>query len=401
MTLTSLKAIQLEKQLAGQPLEVKFCKKCVISNQRPRIVFDEEGVCSACRYAERKQNDIIWPHREVELVKMLDKYRRNDGEFDVIVPCSGGKDASYVAHQLKFKYKMNPLCITWAPFMYTDIGWRNLQSFIASGFNHIMGHANGHLHRKLTRLSMEEIGDPFVPFIYGQICFAFHIALKFDVKLVFFGENGEAEYGGDPKNNERPFMPMEDWATAYWKGTPVDDLIKYGIENKDYLSEDDYVESDLKFYRPPNMEKLKAAGIQMHWYSYYHKWNPQENYYYCTENMGFRGNPERSEGTYSKYASLDDKLDGLHYYLALIKFGLGRATSDTAHEIRCLHILREEAVALVNRYDCEFPKKHLKECLNYMDMTEEELHQAIDSFRPAHLWDKVGGQWILKHKVSL
>ena len=42
----------------GLPDKVKFCKRCVVSNQRPRIVFDQEGVCSACRFAEHKKNVI-------------------------------------------------------------------------------------------------------------------------------------------------------------------------------------------------------------------------------------------------------------------------------------------------------------------------------------------------------
>ena len=33
---------------------------------------------------------------------------------------------------------------------------------------------------------------------------------------------------------------------------------------------------------------------------------------------------ERNEGTFSKYASLDDQFDGFHFYLAFIKFGIGR-----------------------------------------------------------------------------
>jgi hypothetical protein len=91
------------------PDKVKFCKKCIISNQRPRITFDENGICSACNFAEMKKNKFDWVKREEELIKLLDKHRRNDGRYDVIVPCSGGKDAAYIAHQLKHKYKMNPL----------------------------------------------------------------------------------------------------------------------------------------------------------------------------------------------------------------------------------------------------------------------------------------------------
>ncbi|MFN5884929.1 MAG: N-acetyl sugar amidotransferase, partial [Bacteroidota bacterium] len=109
----------LDKQLDKLPKEVKFCKKCVVSNQRPRITFDEEGVCSACRYAEEKDNGIDWIAREKELRAVCDKFRSKDGSYDCIVPSSGGKDSGFVAHQLKYEYGMHPLLVTWAPFEYT------------------------------------------------------------------------------------------------------------------------------------------------------------------------------------------------------------------------------------------------------------------------------------------
>ena len=119
----------------GLPADVVFCRRCVISNQRPRIRFDEEGVCSACRYADRKHRLIDWQKREEELLRVLDRHRRSDGGFDVIVPCSGGKDSAFVAHQLKSVYGMSPLTVTWSPLKYTDIGWQNLQRMIARGFS--------------------------------------------------------------------------------------------------------------------------------------------------------------------------------------------------------------------------------------------------------------------------
>ena len=105
-----------------------------------------------------------------ELIKLLDKFRKNNGEWDVVVPCSGGKDSIYVAHMLKFKYKINPLTVTWAPMIYTDVG-RNLQNMIKSGLDNIVGTPNGKIHRILTKLSLEMIGDVFQPFIYGQKSF--------------------------------------------------------------------------------------------------------------------------------------------------------------------------------------------------------------------------------------
>jgi len=197
-------------------------------------------------------------------------------------------------------------------------------------------------------------------------------------------------------------MPIEDWADLYFKGTTIDDLIEYGLRHG-LITKDDFNSSDLRFYRPPLVEVLQDKGIQMHWFSFYHKWVPQENYYYAVEHTGFQANPDgRSEGTYSKYASLDDRMDGLHFYLAYMKFGIARTTSDAAHEVRDGHITREEAVSLVHRYDGELPKKYFRECLEYMDISEEKFWEIVDSFRKRspHLWENGNGIWKLKHRVE-
>lgn len=373
------------------PSEVKFCKKCTISNQRPRIIFDEEGICSACHYAEFKRSKIDWKKREDELVDLLDKHRRNDGRYDVIVPCSGGKDAAYIAHELKHKYGMNPLTVTWAPHLYTEIGWQNLHEMTRVGdLANVLGTPPGATHRKLTKLAFEILGDPFQPFIYGQTNFPMQIALNFGIPLVMYGENGEVEYGGSMKN---AFSPTRDFRTDhkehYFSGLGPEDLVKYGISK-----------NDLKPYMAPANDDLEKLGLELHFYGYYKKWIPQENYYYCVENTGFKANPVRSEGTYSKYASLDDKIDGFHYFLAYIKFGLGRCTSDTAHEIRDEHLTREEGVMLVNKFDGEFPEKYFKTFLEYCDITEDYFFEVIDSWRSPHLWTKIDGEWKLNHNVA-
>ena len=119
-----MKSKKFERQLIELPKEIKFCTRCVMSNQRPRIIFDEKGICSGCRNSEYFKEKINWTKREDELCKLLDEHRRNDGYWDVVVPSSGGKDSAFVAHQLKYKYGMNPLTVTWTPLIYTDIGYK-------------------------------------------------------------------------------------------------------------------------------------------------------------------------------------------------------------------------------------------------------------------------------------
>lgn len=380
-----------KRDVIGQyklPREVKYCKKCTVSNQRPRITFDEHGVCSACNFAEFKRSKIDWAERERELVELCNRFRKNNGEYDVIVPCSGGKDGGFVAHQLKYKYGMNPLTVTWAPLKATEIGRRNLDAFIGAGFDNILGTPNGKVTRKLTNLAFTHLGDPFQPFIYGQTNFPMHMAVKHNVSLIMYGENGEVEYGGDMKNAFRPSREIQDHDKHYFSGLPPEFWVDHGVS-----------ENDLRPFMAPRYEDILKNKTEIHFLGYYKFWDPQENFYYCQENTGFTPNTERSEGTYSKYASLDDRIDGYHYYLGYIKFGIGRTTSDTAHEIRDGKITREEGIALVKRYDGEFPKKYFQEFLQYCDITEEQFNEVVDSWRSDHIWEQVDGVWRLKHPV--
>jgi N-acetyl sugar amidotransferase len=393
--------LSFDKQFSYLPKKVVFCKNCVVSNQRPRTRFNEKGICSACQWAFEKDHAIDWKKRGLELEELLDKHRSKTGDFDVIVPGSGGKDSAYVAHQLKSRYGMHPLCVTWCPFEYTQIGWQNLWNFIQSGFTNILGQPDGEIHRKLTQLALELKGDAWEPFTYGQKAWAFHVAVRFGVKLIFYGENGELEYGGSEKYKHRPKEDPAEWEYEYFKGATVDDLVRVGL-TRGLFKPSQVKEKTFQLYKAPHPDLIRKHGSEMHWYSYYHKWTPQENYYYAVKHCGLKTNPEgRSEGTYTKHISLDDKADGFHWYLSYMKFGMCRASRDAQQDIRRNHITREEAVRLVRRYDGEFPKRHFKWFLDYMNVSEEYFWEVMDRYREkSNVWEKVRGQWHLKHVVE-
>ena len=183
----------------GLPSEVKFCKRCVMSNQRPAseiefkhnintkkktLNFDEEGICDACRNADQKEK-IDWQEREKQLLQLLDKYRSKDGSYDCMVPGSGGKDSAMQAHILKYKYGMNPLTITWPPILYTDYGYKNWKSWINSGFDNVTFTPNGKVMNLLTKLSIENLYHPFQTFMLGQKNLAPKLALKYNIPLIF------------------------------------------------------------------------------------------------------------------------------------------------------------------------------------------------------------------------
>ena len=421
---TSFGNAELEPKY-GLPKNVLFCKKCVISNQRPNsavefshtseskkqtIGFDSALICDACKLADKKQQ-IDWETRDAELRALCDKHRSTDGSYDCLVPGSGGKDSFVAAHMLKYKYGMHPLTVTWAPHVYTDWGWRNFQRWIHAGFDNYLCTPNGRVHRLLTRLAVENLFHPFQAFILGQKSLAPKMAVLHQIPLVFYGEN-EAEYGnpiGDADSAIRQwkYFSAPEKSSIHLGGTSIKDLTTdFGLE-----------EVDLDPYLPANPEGLQKLGIEVHYLGYYVKWHPQSCYYYAVEHGGFEASPERTPGTYSKYNSIDDRIDDFHYYTTFIKYGIGRATYDAAQEVRSGDINREEGVALVQRFDGEFPNRFADEIFAYLSIPEKEFPKAskmfaqptmdlayfnnlADSFRSPHLWSYNDGQWSLRYQVK-
>jgi N-acetyl sugar amidotransferase len=409
----------------GLPSHVTFCQRCVTSNQKPisavefqhtaasvkqAIHLDETNICDACRVTEKKVS-IDWRAREEELRALCDKHRSTDGSYDCLVPGSGGKDSFVAAHMLKYKYGMHPLTVTWAPHVYTEWGWRNFQRWIHAGFDNYLCTPNGRVHRLLTRLAVENLFHPFQAFILGQKSLAPKMAVLHQIPLVFYGEN-EAEYGnpmGDADSAIRQwkYFSAPEKSSIHLGGTSIKDLTTdFGLE-----------EVDLDPYLPANPDGLKKLGIEVHYLGYYTKWHPQSCYYYAVEHGGFEASPERTPGTYSKYNSIDDRIDDFHYYTTYIKYGIGRATYDAAQEIRSGDINREEGVALVQRFDGEFPTRFAEEIFAYLSIPEKEFPKAskmfeqptidmayfnnlADSFRSPHLWSYNDGQWSLRHQVK-
>lgn len=390
-----------DKQYDEIDKNIIFCKNCVVSNQRPRTKFID-GVCSACIWSHEKDFKIDWEIREKELLELLNKHKKNDGNFDVVVPGSGGKDSFFVAHQLKYKYGMNPLCCTWAPFEWSDIGWKNFRNWTNSGFINITCHQNGKIHKKLSKLALELVGDAWQPFTYGQKSWAFHVAQKFNIKLIFYGENGEVEYGGSEKYKHVPKEGPDDWEYEYFKGAAVDKIYQRGIE-KNIFDENEIRDPSIKFYKSPDPQLIHESGIEMHWYSYYKKWTPQENYYYAAKYGGFKNNNfGRSEGTYTKHVSLDDMLDGFHWYLSYMKFGMGRCSRDAQTDIRRNHITRNEGIKLVNKFDGEFPSKYFSWFLDYIDISEEFFWEVMNYYRSiSNVWYFKNKTWKLKKDAKL
>jgi len=410
----------MKKNLYGLPSEIKYCIKCNISNQQPTttneyfhikesvfttIEFDSDGVCSACNFNKKKWDHTInWKEREKELIDLCNKYRKKNGSYDCIVGGSGGKDSVFQSYQLKYKYKMNPLTVTWAPHIYTEVGWKNFQNWISiGGFDNYLYTPNGKIHRLLTREATINLLHPFQPFIIGQKTFVLKMADIFNIPLIFYGES-PGEYGRKVSHNIKEFggeinKKQKGYEVDPLQGKNFEDVYLGGKKVSQYLSEGVSL-NDLNSYRPIDPEKIKKKKIKFFFLGYFLRWIPQENYYFAVEKTNFVPNDQRTEGTYSKYNSIDDKIDGFFYYTRYIKFGVGRAMMDSAQEIRNGHIKKDEGLALIDKFDGEYPSRYENEFYNYISMNKEEFFNLCDKFRPNHIWKKNSNRWELKKSAS-
>ncbi|MDC0896371.1 N-acetyl sugar amidotransferase [Candidatus Pelagibacter sp.] len=404
----------------GLPDQVEFCKKCNISNQQPttlneyfhvkesiyKTVKFTDGVCAACIFNDKKwDGEIDWAEREKELIELCNKYRKNNGEYDCIVGGSGGKDSVFQSWMLKYKYKMNPLTVTWSPHLYTNVGWNNFQKWLhKGGFDNYLYTPNGKIHRILTKQATKNLLHPFQPFILGQKTFVVKMACNFNIPLIFYGEM-PGEYGRNVSHKQKKFdidsknSTQIGYQLDLLEGKDFKDSYLGGKKVRDYLDEGISL-ADLQSYMPADPDIIQKKDVQFYFLGYFLRWVPQENYYFAVDKISFEQNEERTEGTYSKYNSIDDKLDGFFYYTRYVKFGVGRAMMDSAQEIRNGHITKDEGLALIKKFDGEYPAKFEEIFYNYIDMDKDEFLEICDEFRKAHIWEKRSNRWVLKKNPS-
>ena len=367
---------------------LRWCSNCWAMSTRPRITFNKDGLCNACDWFESKKN-INWNSREEELVKLLDKHRSNDGKFDCLVPCSGGKDGSYVAYNLKHKYGMNPLCVTITPPLPTALGEENLRSFIKSGYDHISINPNYESMRTLNKFGFVEMGFPYYGWLISIITAPIKIAISNNIKLVIYGEDGEVEYGGSTETAKNPIYDTKYQRKVYLEGGYEKVLNVSGLNN-----------NQLYYFTFPKDEKGIESGIEFTHWSYFENWDPYRNYLVAKKYCGLKEAESSNAGTFTNFAQNDQALYPLHAYLMYLKFGFGRANQDASIEIRRGAMTRNQAINLVNLYDGQLPLELIPLYLDYYQITQDEFVSILDRYVNKDLFHKMENKWIPKFSIK-
>jgi N-acetyl sugar amidotransferase len=365
-----------------------WCSSCLAMSTRRRITFDQRGWCNACVWSEKKKT-LDWGSRERELVRLLDKHRRSDGRFDCLVPVSGGKDGSYVAYNLKYKYGMNPLAVTVTPALSLELGDRNLRAFVESGYNHVSINPANEAMRALNKSGFIEMGFPYYGWLIGIHTAVIRAAIGFDIGLIFYGEDGEVEYGGSTETSKDPIYDIQYQKKVYLEG---------GYEK--VLTTSGLAENDLYFFRFPCDAELQTHPIEFTHWSYFENWDPYRNYLVAKEHCGLMEAADSNAGTFTNFSQNDQSLYALHTYLMYLKFGFGRATQDACIEVRRGAMDRAQAVNLVRLYDGHYPEEFMAQYLGYYRMTQSEFDAVLDRYANRDLFEKIDGRWKPKFTVA-
>ncbi len=375
---------------------IQYCKLCLMPSTRPRIVF-KDGVCNACTHSQEKQ-EIDWDARKKEFLEVIDEYR-SDGPYDCVVPFSGGKDSAAIAFRLKRDYGLNPLLVTYGQMLWTEVGRRNLEQVCRLGFDIDYHRVDQRVSARLARRFLVERGCPKIHYNAGVNAVPVRTAVERNIPLVFYAEHGESEYGGLVLDKESLRTRNLTEVLEHQIG---DDPRNWAI--------DGITENELTPYIYPGMDDIERVGVKAFYFSYFFKWDIHENYELVRDQMGFEG-VERSDGTFVGWDSIDDCIDDLDFFMMHVKFGFGRATRMASRLIQGGHMMREEGLKLVRKYDGEFPKMYLPQILEYLDMDLAKLMAVVEQHRNPELWHKpsiktdvpgtgiveVVGEWQLKH----
>lgn len=360
---------------------LKYCSNCLMPSTRPRISFDARGWCNACGWAEEKKRAIDWSARRRQLEEFCDRYRSRDGNFDCIVPVSGGKDSSYVAYMMKHEMGMHPLCVNIIPPLEFDVGRQNVDNFIAAGYDCVRIAPNPLVTRHISRRTLVEYGQPLMSWIINVQVGVLKMAINFGISLVMFGEEGETEYGGSSKLKNSPVYDIEDSIKIYLSG----------VDPKQFRG--DFSDAELYWWLYPSVEAFRRANLAIAHWSYFEDWDPYQHYLVAKEKCGLREKEQASVGTYNNFAQTDTCLYDLHTYLMYLKFGFGRCTQDVGIDIRRGALSRAQALPLVRSFDGHYPEEYMEDYASFFGMTRGELDAVFDRWANKDLFRKNGGRW--------
>jgi len=356
---------------------------------KPDLYLDHDGICNACRSFENRK-EIDWDQRYQELLQVLERYRQpNGGNWDCIVPVSGGKDSTYQVVRM-LQLGLNPLCVTSTTCDLSPLGRKNIENLKHLGVDYVEMSPNPKVRAKLNRVALKQVGDISWPEHVGIFTIPVRAAVQFNVPLLVWGENSQNEYGGPAAAAENNVLNRR-WLEEFGGllGMRVTDLIGLdGIETKDLIP-----------YTYPSDQELAKVGVTGLFLGHYIPWDGLSNALIAQAN-GFNAYEKVVEGSMVNYENLDNHQTGIHDYFKFLKFGFGRATDLACMHIRRGRLTRQDGLDIAKRLDGRFPwiylGKSIEEILEPLEISFDEFLKLCDKFTNKKIFKRDSSGALLK-----
>lgn len=369
---------------------MNYCRECYYPSTKPDLNFTD-GVCNAC-VNFKKRRDVDWVKRKEEFIEIFERYKSDDGSnWDCIIPVSGGKDSTYQVYRI-LELGYNPLCVIATTCHLSDIGRENIENIKKMGVDMIEFTNNRVVRKKLNKIGLETVGDISWPEHISIFTIPVIFAVKFNIKLIIWGENPQNEYGGPGASTQNNCLDRS-WLENFGG------LIGLRESDISMLSDNEIMERNLIPYRYPLDEDIRRVGVTGLFLGYYFPWSGIGNAI-ISESNGFRTYHKFVEGSACDYENLDNYQTGIHDYFKYLKFGFGRCTDIVNNLIRRGLLSREDGLNIIKKHDGKYPSEYLGkpigEILGYIGMTEEEFEVICDNFTNYELFEKDSDGRLLK-----
>lgn len=352
---------------------MKRCNSCGLPETYETIEFDSQGVCNICRQQQFKQGKIDWTGRKKMLDDLVSEYR-GKYDYDCIVPFSGGKDSTYTLHYLVKEYGLKPLVVQFNHgFMRPTLLENNQRTFKKLGVDVISFTPNWKLVKRLMREALIRKGDFCWHCHTGIFSYPMHIALKFNVPLVFWGEPS-SEYTAyyDYKDDEIEEVDETRFNRFVNLGITAEDM--KGMIEKDFALDP----RDLIPYSYPPMRDLKKLRYRSVCLGSFIPWDTQRQSKLIMDELGWKGDAVEGmpPGMYD-YEKIECSMQGVRDYLKYLKRGYSRVTQMTALDIRNGRMDKAQADQLIKEWEGHKPPS-LELFLEYLDMSENEFNEVVE-----------------------
>lgn len=375
---------------------MRYCTRCVYpSFAATPLTFDERGVCSGCRvYDQRRKID--WAERRKLLVELVESYR-SAGDYDILIPVSGGKDSYYQTHVATRELGLKALLVTYHGNNYLPEGEYNLfRMREVFDVDHVVFRPSVDALVKMNRLGFRLQGDNNWHAHCGIFTVPIQVAVRYKVPLMLWGEHGFMDLGGMYSTSDFVEFTAKHRLEHALRGYDWHDFTDAGLEKlgRPELKEG-LRDKDLLWAQYPGDEEIDAVGVRGIYLSNYVDWDGHDNAQLMVDLYGWRPAQRPFERTYRTVSNLDDMHEnGIHDYMKFVKFGYGRGSDHSCKDIRAGRMTREQGVEMVRKYDHVKPRRDLERWLAYVGMTEEEFDATCDTFRDPRVWSVENGQWV-------